>query len=120
MKIRNVVLAILIIGGNVNAFCQTKMIAHKSHSGKNNTFSPNSNSSGNFGNYYYVRTDSVVKISDKAIVTFISDYDTGTRVAGKKDTVYGDYSKISIDRLRALYPLPIKLVGFEEAEVRKK
>ena len=113
MKTKAIILVLFVIGVNLKVVSQTQLIAHKSHSGKNSTFNPNALVGGNFGNFRYTIVDSVIKLSDHSIIEVRAYFDTGTLMKVKRDTVKGDYSTMSIDYLKKLYPAPTVLKGFE-------
>lgn len=86
------------------SFAQTKLIAHKSHSGSNATFSKALKSvlfdkgDSNFGmapnpNIKYAVLDSVIIISDSQAVMVTSDYCRGPRY-GKRDEETREYEAV--------------------------
>lgn len=99
------------------AFCQTKRIAHKSHSGKANTFSRYSEN--NFG-LPAMQLDSVKKTTDAKFILYRSyGYKSARAIV---DTLSGhvhfNNPAISVDSLRVLYP-ETKFIGFEPAKAHK-
>lgn len=94
------------------SFGQTKIIAHKSHSGDGTSIA--SEKDGNFG-LPPERLDSVIKISDSCIVE-INNF-------GWRDTVYNHpyfiKSGASRSELESRYP-NVKFVGFDKPKSGKK
>ncbi len=94
------------------SFCQTKIIANKSHSG--NAVSLAAEKDGNFG-IAPERLDSVIKISDTSVVE-VNNF-------GWRDTVYNHpyFLKpgITIDQLKEENP-HIIFVGFEKKHTKMK
>ena len=108
----------LLLSIHSSVFSQTKLIAHKSHSGKVKTFT--AKAEGNFGlpsHYRLRRLDSLIRISDTLAVAYSSIRETNVVL---KDTVriddpdyLGELSKMPIDDVKKRYP-SIKFIGFEK------
>ncbi len=97
-----------------HAFAQTKLIAHKSHSGKKSTLSY-LKSDGNFGADF--RVVSITRISSKAVVVFY-DYGRGDTLRDKK---LFKNPQLALDSLKVLYPdSGIEFIGFEPIPAKKK
>jgi hypothetical protein len=101
-----IIAALLLIAGSAGSFAQTKMIAHRSHAGSDETFT--AEGSDNFGLGPTRRIDSVLKLSDSVVIEF-SNFGDDT-VEGRKG--WNDPT-ISLDSLRAKHPR-IKFIGFEK------
>lgn len=106
MKKASIIILTLCI--SINVYSQTKIIAYKSHSGSITNFQDEKD--GNFGISPQQMIDSVIKISDSAVVE-ISRF-------GFRDTVYHPHylSKpgISLEEIKSFYPERAKLIGFEK------
>ena len=108
MKLKQILLIITSFL-SIGLFAQTKIIAHKSHSGKPNTFNIN-NSSDNFGlPSSYI--DTIFKISDTCVL------EVGWNGYERKRNIVCHHPccnnpKISLDSLKKIYP-NIILIGFE-------
>lgn len=102
---------------SVHAFCQTKRIAHKSHSGKAHTFSRYSEN--NFG-LPAMQLDSVKKTTDAKFIRYRSyGYKSARAIVDTlSNHVHFNNPAISVDSLRVLYP-ETKFIGFEAAKIRK-
>ncbi len=101
----------LFLSISTNSYSQTKMIAHKSHSGSSKTFTPNS--AGNFGEPFHFQLDTIVKLTDTSVVeirTFMEMREV--------DTIFNhrlcNNPEIGFDSLKIYYP-HIALIGFEES-----
>lgn len=94
----------LLIAGSLSA--QTKLIAHKSHSGNAASFSEMSG--GNFG-IDPSRIDTIIRIAPNCIVE-INNF-------GWRDTVYNHpyYTKpgVTLEEIKANYPPYVIFVGFD-------
>lgn len=104
------IILIVLIGNK--AIGQTKIIAHKSHSGKMINFKAK-NYPDNFG-LPPSSIDSIIKISETKIVE-ISHYPFRSRDTMKIEfsTYLFGYPKIPIDSIRKNYPY-IKYIGFDK------
>jgi hypothetical protein len=96
-------------------FSQTKMIAHKSHSGKNKTFNADF-STNNFGiEPTLTRVDSIRKISKSTIILYTT--------LGADTVNDPKYASLPVDSLRKIYSAGsqrIKFIGFEKKKATKK
>jgi len=118
MKTVNVVCtAILCLTISLSVFCQTKRIAHKSHSGKANTFSRYSEN--NFG-LPALQLDSVRKTTDAKFIRYRSyGYKSARAIIDTlSNHVHFNNRAISMDSLKILYP-DTKFIGFEPAKIHK-
>ena len=115
MKPVNVIyITILFLAMSLGAFCQTKRIAHKSHSGKAATFSRYSES--NFG-LPPLHLDSVRKTTDSKFIRYRSYGYQGSCAMIDTLTTHLHFGNqaISMDSLKVLYP-ETKFIGFEPAK----
>ena len=97
---------------SITVISQTKIIAHKSHSGKMSTFSIKSE--GNFGLPAHV-IDSIRKISENVIVEYSRYNFAGSPIDTVVNHPLCSNPKISLDSLKKLYPARVKFIGFESA-----
>jgi len=72
MKTKHTFWAALFLLFSLTTYSQTKIIAHKSHSGKASTF--NIHSVHNFGLGPMISTDTVIHVSDSIFVAVMSEY----------------------------------------------
>ena len=114
MNIIMIVGMVVLLAGGADVFCQTKMIAHKSHSGGIESFSVNG--SDNFG-LDMPDIDSVVRLTDTSVLRFPG-------LHGRVDTVYKGRSWPidlfgDIDELRKGFP-GTKFIGFDRKKKQSK
>jgi hypothetical protein len=113
-----ILMTLLCIGLSIGTSAQTKMIAHRSHSGPTADFSPAGDD--NFGNPP-MHMDTLIRLSDTAIVEIMS-YGYGD--APQRDTVYNHpyFNKpgISMEEIQSMYPRFTVFIGFENLPMKKK
>ncbi len=107
MKLITVIILIVL---SLSAKSQTRRIAHKSHSGKASTYSVFGKD--NFG-LPSSKLDSVLKISDKKVVTYESyKYKNAKAIIDTlKEHYHFTNNTIGLDSLKKLYP-GVKFIGF--------
>ena len=110
MKKSNLFLAALAVAACTNAHSQTKMIAHRSHSGSTATFS--TKGEGNFGNPP-MRIDSLIKISDTKMILVSDPFYRQRDTIDIKSYPYTANPNIPLDSLKKLYP-ETTFVGFDK------
>jgi hypothetical protein len=119
MKLTKLIALVVLLMISLQAFCQTKLIAHRSHSGKIGTFRI-TNSADNFG-LPSEKIDSIIKISNTKILEISNRGNRGTFKI--KDHPYFKFyfknPQGSIDSLKKVYP-KIKFVDFEKDFSKKK
>lgn len=122
---KTLLLLIALMGTSSLAFAQTKMIAHKSHSGKVGTFSIRGE--GNFGLGPMKIAEKVEKLSDTTLVEIGRWNEVGYNGEGTyRDTMkIEDYEYFRMDRnydleARKIRYEHIEFVGFTEEELRLK
>jgi len=110
--IKSIIFLVTLIVMSSQAFCQTKMIAHKSHSGKAKTFSIKGND--NFGLPSHQKTiDSIIKISQKKIIVISHNYGIERDTMEITAHPYFKDSKLSFDSIKKAHPT-VKFIGFKE------
>ena len=103
-------IVILSLVASQGVLCQTKIIAHKSHSGKNITFIVD-NSENNFGLRDPI-IDSIRKIPNQSVVLYT---DQGI------DTIRNyQYWDLPLDSLKKYYGSHVKFIGFDKNYMPKK
>lgn len=125
MKTKFIFLLFVILLLSTHLQAQTKIIAHKSHSGKAATF--NIHSSHNFGWVPIMVLDTLVRLSDSVYVEIMHERtfnniekDTVVHNANTKN-YYRQFVYIgkSLEELKADYPQTV-FIGFEEAQQKPK
>ena len=118
MKTTGIIVSVLFLLLSLHSIGQTKRIAHKSHSGKANTFSVFGND--NFG-LPAISLDSVRKVSAKQVVRYRSYGYSGSRpiVDTITNDLYFSNTSISTDSLKKLFPT-VKFIGFDKKVVPAK
>ena len=112
------VIFIFLTLANVSIYSQTKRIYHKSHSGKATTYSVFGND--NFG-LPNTKLDSVLKISDKKVVTYESyPYKNAKAIIDTlKEHYHFTNAMITLDSLEKMYP-GVKFLGFNAIKKTSK
>ncbi len=118
-----ILLAVLLFGTQLNA--QTKIIAHKSHSGKAGTFNINSNH--NFGLSPIIYLDTLVRLSDSLFVEILHEQfskntwtDTVSYDASNKNYYRRfNYLNKSLEELEEELPKTV-LIGFDKKKKQLK
>ncbi len=121
MKVKQTLSITLLLLFSITTYSQTKIIAHKSHSGKASTF--NIHSVHNFGLGPMISTDTVIHVSDSIFVAIMSEHlskktwkDTVEYSATNKNYYLQNiYLNKSLEELQAEMPRTV-FIGFEEEE----